>query len=332
MGADPVLLDDQNLPCTRPLLPFCPVCEDFIPCEKACLKNNGWSYYRCQKCGLIMLHPLPDEAVLRSFYNDEYKVDFKHYVKRVRRASRVALKDLGERFPNRGSLLEIGCSYGGFLAEARHEGWHVTGVELSSTAAAYAREHHQLRVFSGDLRAAFSQLERRYDAIVLFHVIEHLPEPTQFLLECRKLLQPKGLLVLKTPNASSLIAKVAGSFWQWVSPPAHLFLYCPKTIGSLLQKCGYEPAVFRSAQGDANNNFFAALSSVAKRVVFRDRHQALPALRRSLPVRVTEVICELGYLPCRMLLDPWLDRKLRQPELYVLAVNQAEQKMDTSAQ
>jgi len=323
MGADPVLLESQKSPWASPSLPFCQICERLIPCDKVYLRSNGWSYYRCEGCGLIVLHPLPDEATLRNYYNDEYAVDFKHYVKRVRGAARATLQDLGERFPNRGSLLEIGCSYGGFLAEARREGWQVTGVELSNTAAAFAREHHQLTVFSGNLRGALSQLGRQYDAIVLFHVIEHLPDPMQFLFDCRKLLKPEGLLVLKTPNASSLIARLAGSFWQWVSPPAHLFLYGPETMGSLLQKCGYQPAIFRSAQGDANNNLFSALSSVVKRSLFRDRQQSLPALRRSLPVRVTEAICELGYLPCRVLLDPLLNRKLQQPELYVLAVNKA---------
>jgi SAM-dependent methyltransferase len=320
MRENPVLCDNRQMPSVTPALPFCQICERFIQPGKAYARTNGWSYYRCEDCGLIILHPLPDESALRTFYNEDYTVDSKHYAERIRRASRAALEDLRKYCPDRGSLLEIGCSYGGFLAEARLDGWQVTGIELSRAAAAYARDQHQLKIFSGDLRSALSQLEV-YDAVVLFHVIEHVPEPMQFLLACRKILKPGGLLVLKTPNASSLIAKLSGSFWQWVSAPAHLCLYGPDTLAALLQKSGYKPLIFRSAQGDANNNLFATLSSVVKRAFFRNNSESLPTLRRSLPVRVAEEICELAYLPCRILLDPLLDRKLHQAELYILAVN-----------
>jgi 2-polyprenyl-3-methyl-5-hydroxy-6-metoxy-1,4-benzoquinol methylase len=322
MAADPVLSDIQKMAHAQAPPDLCPICGELIQHGQVYAQKNGYAYYRCAGCGLIALHPVPDETALRAYYNHDYAVDFKQYAKNIRRGSRIALQDMREHCPSRGSLLEIGCSYGGFLAEARWDGWTVSGIELSEDAACYAREQYKLTVFPGDLGSNLSEIGDPYDAVVLFHVIEHVPDPVQFLLDCRKILKPGGLLVLKTPNASSLIARVSGSYWQWVYPPAHLFLYCPQTLASLLQKTGYKPAIFRSAQGDANNNLFAALSSIAKRAVLTDNPQSLPSLRRSLPVRILEEICELAYLPCRMLLDPWMDRKLMQPELYVLAVNE----------
>lgn len=322
MGVNPILSDNQKVAYAKASVPCCQLCDCLIQRDQIYAQKNGWSYYRCSRCGLIVLHPVPDESTLRAFYNDGYTVDFKHYVKNIRRAARSALEDLRQHFPKRGSLLEIGCSYGSFLAEARQDGWNVTGIELSEDAAAYAKEHYKLRVFSGELCNNLPELgEQLYDAVVLFHVIEHIPDPIQFLSDCRKILKPGGALVLRTPNASSLIARITGPFWQWISPPAHLFLYSPATLRFLLQKAGYQPATFRSAQGDANNNFFALLSCVANRTLLKHRSQSLPTLRRSLPVRIIEHTCELTYLPCRMLIDPWLNRRLRQAELYVLAFN-----------
>jgi SAM-dependent methyltransferase len=323
MVANQMLAEREGADYARTSAPFCQLCDRLIQSDKIYARKNGWSYFRCTGCGLIVLHPLPDEPTLRAFYKDDYKVDFKNYIKHVRRTSRNALEDLRLKFPDRGTLLEIGCSYGGFLAEARRDGWNVTGIELNEDAVRYGREQHGLKVFSADLRSTLSERGELYDAVVLFHVIEHVPDPIQFLMDCRKLLKPGGVLVLKTPNASSFAARLSGSFWQWISPPAHLFLYCPRTLDLLLKRTGYQPSTFRSAQGDANNNLFAVLSSVANRTLFSHSSQSLPSLRRSLPVRIIEEICELTYLPCRMLIDPWLDRSLQQPELYAFALNTA---------
>lgn len=145
----------------------------------------------------------------------------------------------------------------------------MTGIELSETAAGYARDH----------------------------------------------------LVLKAPNVSSFIAFVTGASWQWVSPPAHLYLYSPKTLESLLKKAGYQPLAFRSRQGDANNNPFAIVSGIGKQALSRKGEESLSDLRRSLPVRFVEAACEVFYYPLRISIDPWLGTKLRQPELYALAVN-----------
>jgi SAM-dependent methyltransferase len=268
---------------------------------------------------------VPDEATLRSYYNGEYEVDFERYAKNIRQGAESILRDLKKQFPNRGRLLEVGCSYGGFLAEARRDGWEVAGVELSETAACYARDKLNLRVFTGSLHDQLQQLEAPYEVVALFHVIEHVPDPVQLLEQCRKLIRPGGLLVLKTPNVASLIARITKATWQWVSPPAHLYLYSPKTLALLLEKAGYQPITFRSAQGDANNNLFAIMSSVAKRSILWSSGQPKSQLRKSLPVRIVERTCESVYYPFGLLIDPWLERRLWQPELYAVASNASAQ-------
>lgn len=301
--------------------PFCHLCNRMVSGGETYVQKDGWSYLQCPGCGLVLLHPVPDEATLRSYYNDDYEVDFDRYIKNIRRGSESVLDDLKKQFPRYGRLLEVGCSYGGFLAEAKRDGWEVTGVELNETAARYARDKLNLRVFTGSLQDQLQQLGEPYEAVALFHVIEHVPDPVQFLELCRKLSKPGGLLVLKTPNVASLIARVTRASWQWVSPPAHLCLYSPKTLALLLERAGYQPIAYRSAQGDANNNLFAIMSGVAKRAFFRSSRHSLPQLRKTLPVRIVERSCEFVYYPFRLSLDPWLESRLRQPELYAVASN-----------
>jgi hypothetical protein len=178
-----------------------------------------------------------------------------------------------------------------------------------------------LRVLSGSVQDHVQQLGEPYQAVALFHVIEHVPNPVQLLEMCRRLIKPKGLLALKTPNVASFIAKLTGSSWHWVSPPAHLYLYSPKTLRLLLEKSGYQPLTLQSTQGDAHNNLFAIASGIARQALSRSNTESLSHVRQTLPVKIVEAACEVIYYPARLLVDPWLAAKLYQPELYALAMN-----------
>lgn len=301
--------------------PFCHLCSRVIPEGAVYIQKGQWSYLQCPDCRLVFLNPIPDEATLSSYYNVAYEVDFERYTENIRRGSARVLGDLKRGFPERGRLLEVGSSYGGFLAEARRDGWDVTGIELDERATRYAREQFGLRVFLGTLHDHLERLQGPYEVVAMFHVIEHVPAPVQLLQICRKLLKPGGLLILKTPNVESLVAKLTGASWQWIYPPAHIHLYSPTTLATLLVKAGYQPVLFRSAQGDANNNLFATISSVAKQVLSRSSNESLAHLRKSLGVRIVEGVCECIYYPFQLLIDPWLENRLWQPELYAVASN-----------
>jgi SAM-dependent methyltransferase len=300
---------------------YCHLCDQVVPAGAGYARRGPWSYLRCPACGLVLLHPVPDETALRAYYNDAYQVNFDSYFKGVRRRSGTILEELSKQFPNRGRLLEVGCSYGGFMAEARRDGWDVTGIELSETAARYAREQLGLRVLSGSVHDNLQQLGGGYQVVALFHVIEHVPNPVQLLEMCRRLIKPRGLLALKTPNVASFIARLTGASWHWISPPAHLYLYSPKTLSLLLEKSGYQPLTFQSAQGDAHNNLFAIASGIARQALSGSNPESLSHARQTLPVRVLEAACEVIYYPFRISIDPWLGAKLYQPELCALALN-----------
>jgi 2-polyprenyl-3-methyl-5-hydroxy-6-metoxy-1,4-benzoquinol methylase len=301
--------------------PFCHICDRIVPIEEKYAQRGPWSYLRCPACGLVLLHPAPDNEVLQNYYNASYEVDFRSYFKGVKRRSKTILEELAKHFPNRGRLLEVGCSYGGFLTEARRDGWEVTGVELNRSAAGYAREQLGLRVFSGSLPDQVQQLGEPFDVLAMFHVIEHVSNPLLLLESCRKLMKPGGLLVLKTPNVASVIARLTGASWHWVSPPAHLYLYSPATLSALLTKSGYQAVTFQSAQGDAHNNLFAIASGIGRKAFFRSNAESLVHVRRTLPVKIVETACEILYYPFRISIDPWLGAKLWQPELYAVAIN-----------
>jgi SAM-dependent methyltransferase len=145
-----------------------------------------------------------------------------------------AIYDLRELCPHfcDGTIIDVGCGGGAYLAMMRDLGWPVVGIEPDPAAAEVARSKG-LTVRDGSLIEA--QLPGSSAAqISLNHVIEHLPDPLQTIQECYRVLKPGGRLVVYTPNSSSLGHKLFRQSWLHLDPPRHLFLFSSKNIRRLI--------------------------------------------------------------------------------------------------
>jgi SAM-dependent methyltransferase len=219
--------------------------------------HNGYPVFHCPGCGLEFVAPTPSADELVEHYEHSYAVSLERYAAADKRnASRLA--ELERWRPERGLLLEIGAAYGHSLALARERGWEVTGVELSRAAAAYAREHFGLTVFDCDLTEA-RLTESSFDAVIMWHVLEHARNPKEQLLRVAALLKPGGVLGLRVPNITSFGARVTGEWWPWMCPPAHLWFFSSTTLPRLLGDCGFDVLQVRTLRGDGNNPYQYAL-------------------------------------------------------------------------
>jgi len=291
---------------------------------ETCIRKRGrWSYSRCGCCGALSLNPIPDEEALRSYYNETYMVPPEAYARGTQRNAPPMLRELRERFPGRGKLLEVGCSYGFFLEAAARDGWQTAGIEVDDGAAKYGREELGLKIFSGTLESELRQLEPPYDAIATFHVVEHVRDPIGFLQRCRKLLREDGVLIMKTPNVASWIAKRTGAYWGWLCPPAHIHLMSPGTLELALGKSGFRVEQIWSQRGDAHNNLFELVSALGRYVASKKNGAAGGNGRRSWSdrwqVNAARTASEVIYCPLGLVMDPWLGKKGLQPELVAIA-------------
>lgn len=125
--------------------------------------------------------------------------------------------------------LEIGCGNGTLMVKLKSVGWSVEGVEWDAKAAAIAEKNSACTIHVGDFRALDLPKES-FDLIVLNHVFEHLDKPLDALCEMRKLLAPKGRIVLIYPNPKSLGAKFYKTDWFPWEVPRHLVFLTPLTI------------------------------------------------------------------------------------------------------
>ncbi|MEX2527300.1 MAG: class I SAM-dependent methyltransferase [Gemmatimonadota bacterium] len=217
---------------------------------------EGFSIVRCSQCRLVYVLNPPAPDATGDLYDDAYwegtdvpgygGYEAREASKRLHARSLLALVET--HAPRVGRLLEVGCAYGYFLDEARRLGWEVQGLEPSPPAARFARDRMGLPVTEerledfargwGDDPAGKPSVG--YDAVVLWDVIEHLPEPRTTLQAARELLRPGGILALSTGDVDSFASRIHGKDWSLITPPWHLFYFSRRTLSTLLEGVGFQ--------------------------------------------------------------------------------------------
>ncbi len=159
-------------------------------------------------------------------------------------------------YQENGRLLDVGCGSGRYLALMKELGWEVAGIEIDSAAAEIARSHFGIPVHVGTLYDAPFEPES-FDAVVMIHVIEHVPDPVEFVRQAAHFLKPGGRMVLVTPNAKSLGARLFKKDWFPLEIPRHLVLFTPETLQLCLAQTGnFEKIVVSTPSRKARKMFY----------------------------------------------------------------------------
>ena len=79
---------------------------------------------------------------------------------------------------------------------------------------------------------------RAFEAITMYHSLEHMPDPRRTLESVAKLLTPGGELLIVVPNFNSFERKMYGSRWPWLDVPIHLYHFGPASLARLVEQAG----------------------------------------------------------------------------------------------
>lgn len=139
-----------------------------------------------------------------------------------------------------GRLLEVGCGGGTMLKIMADRGWDVVGVDFDSKAVENARAK-DLTVLCGSLEDHHLP-DDSFNAVVMNHLIEHVPNPGALLKECYRVLAPGGDLIAVTPNAEGWGHQIFGPDWRGLEPPRHLQIFTPQALGRLARQAGFDHA------------------------------------------------------------------------------------------
>ncbi|MDP3956274.1 MAG: class I SAM-dependent methyltransferase [bacterium] len=196
-------------------------------------------FYRCSACGLIWLaqdeQPIDD----RAHYDTGYYAD--HYTgrKNTHEAFADRLPFIERYVPAGASILEVGAAAGDFLSVLDQQGFNVRGVELSARAVALAKKDHGYKLFHGTLfEAKFP--DGSFDAIVSYHVLEHVPDPQALLREMYRVLKPGGSVVIEVPHATGIDARFSRRLLKSILDyPHHRFAFSPRVLRLMARTAGF---------------------------------------------------------------------------------------------
>jgi SAM-dependent methyltransferase len=137
---------------------------------------------------------------------------------------------------NKGRILDIGCGTGAFLEVMKDAGWSVQGLEPDDSARNIAKDRG-VPVFPS--KELFN-INERFDAITMWHVMEHVHDLHPYVAQIRSILQPGGVLLVAVPNYTSGDASTYGAYWAAYDVPRHLYHFSPLSMKKLVNLHGLE--------------------------------------------------------------------------------------------
>lgn len=223
-------------------IPPCPVCANTAADRAFTVEGMAEEVVTCRQCGLGILFPQPDRGRILSFYPEEYYGDagekFQGLVElmvRVITARQARYVSAGLKRGAR--VLDFGCGRGVLLRALAARGCEAHGVEMQRKAAGNCDSPVQIRIASRLVEAAYP--DDYFERVVLWHVLEHLPDPRETLAEVHRILQPGGKAIIAVPNFSSYQARWAGADWFHLDLPRHLYHFPLPALKRLLENCGF---------------------------------------------------------------------------------------------
>ncbi len=250
-----------------------------VVCGGDRFKQDRRQLLRCLECAHVVAEAGIRQLDFKDIYADRYFTDGEYLDYWGDRSCfeknfQARLKDL-RRFQPDGRLLEIGAAAGFFLNLAR-EFFVPAGYEICARMADAARTNFALDVRSTDFMTD-EWPQQYFDAVVMWDVIEHLPDPQDVVAKAHRLLKDAGVLVLTTGDISSIMARLQGRHWRLIHYPTHLHYFSRDSMRRLLDRHQFDivsityPGYWRSLRQMAHG--LLARSTGGRRVVDYLRHR-----------------------------------------------------------
>jgi 2-polyprenyl-3-methyl-5-hydroxy-6-metoxy-1,4-benzoquinol methylase len=217
----------------------------------------------CRECGLVSHARIPTRDELLRYYESKYRSDYHgeytpapFRVVREWKRGQLLLEDLRRHIPENAKVFEVGCGIGCTVMQFALAGFESSGIEPGEGFAKYARDQLRANV----RQCTFYDLSPspQYDLVLLVHVLEHLPSPTDALTRIGRLLAPNGKLYVEVPNFARPHSAPGRQFHF-----AHIYNYTPATLRMLAAKTGYRIDRAFTAPHDKVIGFLLAKSSDA---------------------------------------------------------------------
>jgi len=210
-----------------------PQMQVIYPDAKDYITGERFVVWRCAACGVGSTELHTDD--LSPYYPAQYRRYTPLILALLKTLYRMRVGRWSKQFSQPGYAYEMGCADGFMLDALRQKGWRVLGSERNDEMLVIAKENN-IPTFAGDPEVL--PAEPTFDLIILFQVLEHLPDPAKTLTTLSALLKPGGRLVIGVPNHASWQAAIGREKWFHLDVPRHLFHYTPDALRGALGRVG----------------------------------------------------------------------------------------------
>jgi len=221
---------------------ICGVSDSASPVAKASLSGaEVYDLVRCSACQASFFSPMPSPSALAEHYSNDYTFYKGDNYKAQGKGAAFARKYLAHQ--TQGTLLDIGCASGDFLAGVQQGSqWQVFGTDINPEVVASVQEKLGLDVRVGEIEnVAFDA--GFFDVVRVQDILEHVPEPLTFLKECRRIIGDKGTFYLSVPNGLADAQNLVDYYTKYDSPAfsgaGHIYFLSFASLQLLFKQAGF---------------------------------------------------------------------------------------------
>jgi 2-polyprenyl-3-methyl-5-hydroxy-6-metoxy-1,4-benzoquinol methylase len=229
----------------------CPVCGSAtiavtLVVQDYTVSNQPFEIYHCSNCSFRFTQDVPDINSIAPFYKSENYISHtntsKGIVNRlyqtVRKQTLKQKRKLIEKVTGltKGSLLDVGAGTGAFAGAMKEAGWQVTGLEPDADARAVGKKEYGIAL--SPINEFYELPAASFDAITMWHVLEHVHDLNGYIIKLKSLLKEKGRLFIAVPNYTSKDAAIYKEHWAAYDVPRHLYHFSPQSMQVLMEKHG----------------------------------------------------------------------------------------------
>ena len=211
------------------------------------VSNKFFEVWHCNICSLRFTQAVPAANEIGAYYQSANYVSHTdtdeglinrlyHFVRQFTLKTKLKLVQQSTGMQT-GALLDVGAGTGYFFRTMKTAGWQVTALEPDATARKLAFEKDGLQL--QDANDIYHLENNQFDAITLWHVLEHVHDLHSYFTKFYDLLKPNGRLIIAVPNYTSYDAAHYADNWAAYDVPRHLYHFSPQSINELAKLKGF---------------------------------------------------------------------------------------------
>lgn len=230
------------------------------------VNDDSYKMYKCNECGTHFMYPIPEEVDLEKYYNGEFRTEvhtkafylkenmdrtFNKFIPEAKERVNRILDDLQAS----DDILEVGTSVGYFLSAVVNHVRLACGTEWDNGARQYIEDV----ISNPKIKTAKNpwDFKIKFDKIFLFHVLEHIANPIEFLQRLKSNLKEYGKIYIEVPNVDDIMVKTFNNneFKNFYYKKAHIFNFNETGLMYIFEHAGYDFDIRFIQRYDLSNHF-----------------------------------------------------------------------------